>query len=155
MREVRAAPKQEMVSVWEGLTVGKNSNDGCRKRAGVGRGGSVAGVDERRVAWPCTEESEGGKRRGEHGGVGRLFEAEAARQRRGVRGDGRRVEDETGERGKEGPGAAGNSSGGRHRPLVGGRGQRRWRATVEGDRMRAARTQAADGWDRATTGPGG
>jgi hypothetical protein len=57
--------------------------DGGRKRVGEGRGGSVAGVDERRVAWPCTEESEGGKRRGKHGGVGRLFEAEAVRQRRG------------------------------------------------------------------------
>jgi hypothetical protein len=44
-----------------------------------GRGGSVAGVDERWLAWLCVEDSEGGKRRGEHGGVGWLFEAEAAR----------------------------------------------------------------------------
>jgi hypothetical protein len=32
------------------------------RNASEGRGGSVAGVDERRVAWPCAEESEGGKR---------------------------------------------------------------------------------------------
>jgi hypothetical protein len=67
---VRAAPK------W------KNG----QKHAGEGRSGSVAGVDERRVAWPCMEESEGGKRRGKHGGVGWLFEAETARQWRGFRG---------------------------------------------------------------------
>jgi hypothetical protein len=61
---------------------------------GGGLGGShhggkmamAASVDERRVAWPCTEESEGGKRRVKHGGVGQLFEAEVVRQRRGVRG---------------------------------------------------------------------
>jgi hypothetical protein len=43
----------------------------------------AAGEDKRRLAWPCTEDSEGEKRRGECGGVGWLFEAEAARQGRG------------------------------------------------------------------------
>jgi hypothetical protein len=66
---------------------GKNDNDGDRKCTGEGCGGLVTGVDERQVTWPHTEESEGGKRRGEHGSVEWLFEAEAARQRRGgVRG---------------------------------------------------------------------
>jgi hypothetical protein len=41
-------------------------------------------MDERRVAWPCAEESVGQKRRGKHGGIGWLFEVEVARQRRGV-----------------------------------------------------------------------
>jgi hypothetical protein len=85
MREVRAAPKWKMAVDWEGLTVGEKNGDG-QKRAGEGRGGSVAGVDERHIAWSCAEESEGEKRRGEQGGIGLLFEAEAARQRRGVRG---------------------------------------------------------------------
>jgi hypothetical protein len=49
-------------------------------------GGSVADVDERWLAWPCAEESEGEKRRGDRGGVGRLLEAEAARQGRGSGG---------------------------------------------------------------------
>jgi hypothetical protein len=63
MREVRAAPKWKMAADWEGLTVGGGDSDGGgRKRAGEGRGGSVAFVDERRVAWPCAKESEGGKR---------------------------------------------------------------------------------------------
>jgi hypothetical protein len=77
-----------MAADWEGLTVGEENGDGgSRKCAGEGRGGSVAGGDERRVTWPCMEESEGGKRRGEHDGVEQIFEAEAARQMRGgVRG---------------------------------------------------------------------
>jgi hypothetical protein len=89
MREVRAAPKRKMAADWEGLTVGVGGGDGDdsgQKRVGEGCGGSVASVDERRVAWLCMEESEGGKKRGEHGGVGRLFEVEAARQRKGVQG---------------------------------------------------------------------
>jgi hypothetical protein len=32
------------------------------KRAEEGRGGSIAGVDERWLAWPCTEECEGEKK---------------------------------------------------------------------------------------------
>jgi hypothetical protein len=73
-----------MAADWEGLTVGEENGDGgSRKCAGEGRGGSVAGGDERRVTWPCMEESEGGKRRGEHDGVEQIFEAEAARQMRG------------------------------------------------------------------------
>jgi hypothetical protein len=41
------------------------------------------------------------------------------------------------------PGAEDNGSGGQHRPLAGGHGQRRYHATV------------ADRWDRAIAGPGG
>jgi hypothetical protein len=63
-----------------GLTVGQgDGDDGGQKCTGEGRGGLVTGVDERRLAWPCAEESEGEKRRGERGGVGQLFEVEAAR----------------------------------------------------------------------------
>jgi hypothetical protein len=115
---VRAAPKQKMVADWEGLTVGGggDSDGGGRKGTGESRGGSVAGVDERRVAWPCAEESEGEKRRGEHDGVRRLFEAEAARQRRGVRGWSPRGGWERGREG--GPGVAWDSAAARHRPTA-------------------------------------
>jgi hypothetical protein len=45
-----------------GLTVeGGNSDCDGQKRAEEGCGGSVAGVDERRLAWTCAEESEGVK----------------------------------------------------------------------------------------------
>jgi hypothetical protein len=77
---VRVAPKQKMWRIGRvSPRGGKNGDDSGRKHAGEGHGGSVAGVDERWVAWPCMKESEGGKRRGEHGDVGRLFEAEALR----------------------------------------------------------------------------
>jgi hypothetical protein len=68
-----------------GLTMeGENGDDNGQKHAEEGRGGSVAGVDERRLTWPCAEESEGEKKRGEHGGVGQLsFE-----RRRGDAGEG-------------------------------------------------------------------
>jgi hypothetical protein len=59
---VRAAPKWKMrwigrVSLWGG-----GGDSGGRKSTGEGHGGSVAGVDERQVTWPCMEESEGGKK---------------------------------------------------------------------------------------------
>jgi hypothetical protein len=40
---------------------GGNSDCDGQKRVEEGCGGSVAGVDERRLAWTCTEESEGVK----------------------------------------------------------------------------------------------
>jgi hypothetical protein len=42
---------------------GKNGDGGIWKHVGEGRGGSIAGVDERRFAWPCGEESEGGEKK--------------------------------------------------------------------------------------------
>jgi hypothetical protein len=39
-----------------------DGDDSGRKRAGEGRGGSVAGVDEMRFACPWAEESEGGRK---------------------------------------------------------------------------------------------
>jgi hypothetical protein len=66
---VRAAPKLEMVVDWWVSPWG-GGDGGGRKCAGEGRGGSVAGVDERRLAWPCAEESKGEKKSGECGGVG-------------------------------------------------------------------------------------
>jgi hypothetical protein len=51
---------------WVGLTMGGgDGDDGDRKCAEEGHGGSVAGVDERWLTWPSAEESEGEKRRGE------------------------------------------------------------------------------------------
>jgi hypothetical protein len=55
-----------------GLTVG----GGGWKHVGEGRSGSVAGVNERRLAWPCAEESKGGKEKRAQRGIG-SFEAEA------------------------------------------------------------------------------
>jgi hypothetical protein len=47
-----------------GLTVGGgDGDDGGRKCAEEGRSGSVADVDERRLAGPGVEESEGGGKR--------------------------------------------------------------------------------------------
>jgi hypothetical protein len=61
---VRVAPNKEKavdwrVSPWRG----GNDDDGSRKCVEEGHNGSVAGVDERRLAWPCAEESEGEKMR--------------------------------------------------------------------------------------------
>jgi hypothetical protein len=62
----------------------EGENGDGRKHVEEGRGGSVAGVDERRLAWPCAEEREGEKKRGEHSGVAQLsFE-----RRRGEAGEG-------------------------------------------------------------------
>jgi hypothetical protein len=83
-RGVRVAPNRKMAAD-EWVSPGGDGDGGGQKCAMEGRGGSVAGVDERRLAWPCAEESEGEKRRGERRGVGRLFEEEVARQGRGVR----------------------------------------------------------------------
>jgi hypothetical protein len=72
--------KSENGSGWVGLTMGGDGDGGgwiCIRDC---HGGSVAGVDERRLAWPCAEESEGEKRRGECDGVGQLFKVEAVRQ---------------------------------------------------------------------------
>jgi hypothetical protein len=73
---VRVAPNRKMVadgwiSPWGG---GANGDGSGRKCTEEGRGGSVTGVDKRRLAWPCVEESEGEKRRGERGGIRRLCE---------------------------------------------------------------------------------
>jgi hypothetical protein len=45
---VRAAPKRKMAVDWEGLTMGGGDISGDRKCVDEGRGGSVAGMDERR-----------------------------------------------------------------------------------------------------------
>jgi hypothetical protein len=88
---VRVAPNHKMaadgwVSSWGG---GGDGDSGGQKCVGEGCGGGlVTGVDERRLAWPCAEESEVEKRRGERGGVERLFEAEVVRQGRGSGGGG-------------------------------------------------------------------
>jgi hypothetical protein len=71
------------VSQRQGLGLEHHGDGGGRKCVGEGCGGWVAGVDERRLAWPCAEESEGEKRRGERSDVGWLFEAKAAKQGRG------------------------------------------------------------------------
>jgi hypothetical protein len=83
---VRVAPNRKMTADgWVSPWGGGDGDGGDRKYAGEGRSGSVVGVDERQLAWPCAEESEGEKRRGERDDVRRLFEVEAARQGRGVR----------------------------------------------------------------------
>jgi hypothetical protein len=53
-----------------GLT-GGGGDGGGQKRTEEGHGGSVASVDERRLAWPCAEESRGEEKRARRGG--RLF----------------------------------------------------------------------------------
>jgi hypothetical protein len=102
---------------------GDGNNQKC---TGEGRCGSVAGVDKRRLAWSCAEESEGEKKRGERGGVGQLFEAEVVRQRRG--GSGSVPREGLERKRKRGPrahrGTAWRRGDGRQRP---GRGARRWR----------------------------
>jgi hypothetical protein len=83
---VRVAPNRKMTADgWVSPWGGGDGDGGGRKYAGEGHSGSVVGVDERQLAWPCAEESEGEKRRGERDDVRRLFEVEAARQGRGVR----------------------------------------------------------------------
>jgi hypothetical protein len=47
--EVRGAPNRETAVGWWVSPWGEG-------------GGSIVGVDERRLAWPCTDESEGEKR---------------------------------------------------------------------------------------------
>jgi hypothetical protein len=81
---VRVAPNRKMAADgWFSPWGGGDDDDGGQKCVGEGRSGSIAGVDERQLAWPCAEENEGEKRRGERDDIGRLFEAEAARQGRG------------------------------------------------------------------------
>jgi hypothetical protein len=69
---VRVVPNRKMAV--DGWVSPRGGSDGSgQKRTGEGRGGSVAGVDERRFSWPCAEESEGGeKKRGARRG-GRPF----------------------------------------------------------------------------------
>jgi hypothetical protein len=82
-RAARARDGAVAVSQRQGLGLEHHGDGGGRKCVGEGCGGWVAGVDERRLAWPCAEESEGEKRRGERSDVGWLFEAKAAKQGRG------------------------------------------------------------------------
>jgi hypothetical protein len=51
---VRAAPNLEKAADWRvSPWRGENGDGGGRKHVEEGRGGSVAGVDERRLARPC------------------------------------------------------------------------------------------------------
>jgi hypothetical protein len=90
---------------------GGNGNGGGQKHAEEGRGGSVAGVDERRLAWPCAEESEGGRKEG----AARWLALLKWRRTRQWRGEGpgvwHRVEERTGREGA-GSRSVGDSTGG-------------------------------------------
>jgi hypothetical protein len=101
---VRAAPKQKMAARLGGSHHGGDGDDSGQKRAGEGRGGSVAGMDETRFACPWAEESEGGRkekegatrrsallkwrRRGRGGGPGVVAEWKAGTGKRGGPGCG-------------------------------------------------------------------
>jgi hypothetical protein len=67
MRRARGAEAAltDVVDGWVSPWGGGDGDDGDRKCAEEGHGGSVAGVDERWLTWPSAEESEGEKRRGE------------------------------------------------------------------------------------------
>jgi hypothetical protein len=66
---VREAPNREMVADWWVSPGGRgDGDDGGQKHTEEGHGGSVASVDERWLAWPCTEESRAEEKRARCGG---------------------------------------------------------------------------------------